>query len=134
MVSVRRSGRLQVADELVQEYFESIAGPAPGDTAAREKQQYDMKNIRRRVYDALNVLMAMNIIEKEKKEIRWVGLPTSSIQVDSEPSGRLGNRSESRKSRFRGLVHSLYQSQRTTSALHSPSTAAKPVATSSALG
>ena len=39
-----------------------------------------MKNIRRRVYDALNVLMAMNIIEKEKKEIRWVGLPTSSIQ------------------------------------------------------
>ena len=40
-----------------------------------------MKNIRRRVYDALNVLMAMNIIEKEKKEIRWVGLPTSSIQV-----------------------------------------------------
>ncbi|KAH7673232.1 transcription factor Dp-2, partial [Aphelenchoides avenae] len=43
-----------------------------------EKQQYDMKNIRRRVYDALNVLMAMNIIEKEKKEIRWVGLPTSS--------------------------------------------------------
>lgn len=39
-----------------------------------------MKNIRRRVYDALNVLMAMNIIEKEKKEIRWVGLPTSSLQ------------------------------------------------------
>lgn len=32
-----------------------------------EKQSYDMKNIRRRVYDALNVLMAMNIIEKEKK-------------------------------------------------------------------
>lgn len=23
--------------------------------------------------------MAMNIIEKEKKEIRWVGLPTSSL-------------------------------------------------------
>lgn len=46
----------------------------------QEKQQYDMKNIRRRVYDALNVLMAMNIIEKEKKEIRWVGLPTSSLQ------------------------------------------------------
>lgn len=40
-----------------------------------------MKNIRRRVYDALNVLMAMSIIEKEKKEIRWVGLPTSSAQV-----------------------------------------------------
>ena len=43
-------------------------------------QQYDQKNIRRRVYDALNVLMAMNIISKEKKEIRWIGLPTNSAQ------------------------------------------------------
>ncbi len=34
----------------------------------------------RRVYDALNVLMAMNIISKEKKEIRWLGLPTNSVQ------------------------------------------------------
>lgn len=42
--------------------------------------QYDQKNIRRRVYDALNVLMAMNIISKEKKEIRWLGLPTNSVQ------------------------------------------------------
>ncbi|VBB29452.1 unnamed protein product [Acanthocheilonema viteae] len=66
----------KVADELVSEYFDS-ADVQPMDT---EKQQYDMKNIRRRVYDALNVLMAMNIIEKEKKEIRWVGLPTSSVQ------------------------------------------------------
>ena len=43
-------------------------------------QQYDQKNIRRRVYDALNVLMAMNIISKEKKEIKWLGLPTNSVQ------------------------------------------------------
>lgn len=43
-------------------------------------QQYDQKNIRRRVYDALNVLMAMNIISKEKKEIKWLGLPTNSLQ------------------------------------------------------
>ncbi|KTF91031.1 hypothetical protein cypCar_00021263, partial [Cyprinus carpio] len=43
-------------------------------------QVYDQKNIRRRVYDALNVLMAMNIISKEKKEIRWIGLPTNSAQ------------------------------------------------------
>ena len=41
---------------------------------------YDQKNIRRRVYDALNVLMAMNIISKEKKEIKWIGLPTNSAQ------------------------------------------------------
>ena len=28
----------------------------------------------------MNVLMAMNIISKEKKEIRWLGLPTNSLQ------------------------------------------------------
>ncbi|KAK9799700.1 hypothetical protein WJX73_000115 [Symbiochloris irregularis] len=38
-------------------------------------KQYDEKNIRRRVYDALNVLMAMDIIAKHKKEILWRGLP-----------------------------------------------------------
>ena len=32
-----------------------------------EGEKFDEKNIRRRVYDALNVLMAMNIIAKEKK-------------------------------------------------------------------
>jgi len=43
-------------------------------------QAYDQKNIRRRVYDALNVLMAMEIIYKDKKDIHWVGLPTNSVQ------------------------------------------------------
>jgi len=35
------------------------------------------------VYDALNVLMAMNIISKEKKEIKWIGLPVTSFQESS---------------------------------------------------
>lgn len=43
-------------------------------------RQDDQKNIRRRVYDALNVLMAMDIISKEKKEIHWLGLPTNTAQ------------------------------------------------------
>jgi transcription factor Dp-1 len=43
------------------------------------QQQYDEKNIRRRVYDALNVLMAMEIISKDKKEIQWKGLPRTSV-------------------------------------------------------
>ncbi|CAJ0966114.1 unnamed protein product [Ranitomeya imitator] len=63
----------EVADELVAE-FTSSAGQLPSDSA------YDQKNIRRRVYDALNVLMAMNIISKEKKEIKWIGLPSNSVQ------------------------------------------------------
>jgi hypothetical protein len=42
-------------------------------------QNYDEKNIRRRVYDALNVLMAMDIIIKDKKEIHWRGLPSTTV-------------------------------------------------------
>ncbi|XP_068136568.1 transcription factor Dp-2 isoform X2 [Hyperolius riggenbachi] len=63
----------EVADELVAE-FTTSAGHLTSDSA------YDQKNIRRRVYDALNVLMAMNIISKEKKEIKWIGLPSNSVQ------------------------------------------------------
>ena len=44
----------------------------------------DFKNVQRRVYDALNVLMAMNIISKEKKEIRWIGLPCNKKQECQE--------------------------------------------------
>ncbi|XP_025832672.1 transcription factor Dp-2 [Agrilus planipennis] len=73
---VRKKGTTsynEVADELVGEFTDAM-----NSTIA--DQQYDQKNIRRRVYDALNVLMAMNIISKEKKEIRWLGLPTNSLQ------------------------------------------------------
>ena len=61
----------EVADELVKKVVEE-----------REKEgtKFDEKNIRRRVYDALNVLMAMDIISKDKKEITWKGLPTAESQ------------------------------------------------------
>jgi len=65
----------EVADELVKELSESEKR-TPGSSDI----PIDHKNIRRRVYDALNVLMAMNIISKEKKEIKWIGLPTNSVQ------------------------------------------------------
>merc|ERR1712025_1323940 len=57
----------EVADELVAELTDPRC-QSPSD------QQYDQKNIRRRVYDALNVLMAMNIIRKEKSD-GWVCRP-----------------------------------------------------------
>jgi len=60
----------QVADELVEEYNSNEDSASP----------VDQKNIRRRVYDALNVLMAMGIIAKEKKDIQWIGLPTNAKQ------------------------------------------------------
>ena len=62
----------EVADELVAEFSN------PDDPRFCADQAYDEKNIRRRVYDALNVLMAMDIIAKEKKEIMWRGLPATS--------------------------------------------------------
>jgi hypothetical protein len=55
----------EVADELVQEI-------------GKEVGKCDHKNIRRRVYDALNVLMAIDVIRKDKKEIRWLGLPNET--------------------------------------------------------
>lgn len=61
----------EVADELVAEEVQN---------QTYDSANCDQKNIRRRVYDALNVLMAMNIISKDKKEIRWIGLPSNSFQ------------------------------------------------------
>ncbi|KAK4784393.1 hypothetical protein SAY86_018761 [Trapa natans] len=76
----------EVADELVAEF----AGSS-NSTNYPDQQQYDEKNIRRRVYDALNVLMAMDIISKDKKEIQWKGLPHTSVndieELKTEHSG-----------------------------------------------
>ena len=63
----------EVADDLVKEFAaQNILANEQG------RKTYDEKNIRRRVYDALNVLMAMDIITKQKKEIRWRGLPSNA--------------------------------------------------------
>merc|ERR1711974_103957 len=71
----------EVAEELVAEVSEESG------TANR-------KNIRRRVYDALNVLFALNIISKEKKEIRWLGLPSHAkkevLSLKEEQKDRQG--------------------------------------------
>lgn len=69
----------EVADELVAEFLN-----VENMLVSPDQQQYDEKNIRRRVYDALNVLMAMDIISKEKKEIQWKGLPSTAVD-DIEP-------------------------------------------------
>ncbi|XP_044957418.1 formin-like protein 5 [Hordeum vulgare subsp. vulgare] len=54
----------EVADEIYSE-LKSMAHIGQG---------FDEKNIRRGVYDAFNVLIALRVIAKEKKEIRWMGL------------------------------------------------------------
>ncbi|KAL6645191.1 hypothetical protein ACP70R_016799 [Stipagrostis hirtigluma subsp. patula] len=78
----------EVADELVAEFTDPNNNIEP-DPDNPNAQQYDEKNIRRRVYDALNVLMAMDIISKDKKEIQWKGLPRTSINDVEELKSEL---------------------------------------------
>ncbi|KAL3155012.1 hypothetical protein ABBQ38_011536 [Trebouxia sp. C0009 RCD-2024] len=73
--SKQRTTYNEVADELVSEFGNVEGTGSPGGT------QYDEKNIRRRVYDALNVLIAMEIISRSKKEILWHGLPSGHGNV-----------------------------------------------------
>lgn len=61
----------EVADALVNELTSS-------DSLAEDGGGCDEKNIRRRVYDAINVLMAMDIMTKESKAIIWRGFPNMS--------------------------------------------------------
>lgn len=71
---VELSGRTtynQVADELVSEML-------PNGEYTESQRNDEAKNIRRRVYDAINVLMATDIIQKEKKDIIWKGYPETS--------------------------------------------------------
>nr|KYP68014.1 Transcription factor Dp-1 [Cajanus cajan] len=83
----------EVADELVAEFSD----PSNTDLTP-DQQQYDEKNIRRRVYDALNVLMAMDIISKDKKEIQWKGLPRTSVNdIEELKTERLGLRNRIEK-------------------------------------
>jgi transcription factor Dp-1 len=69
-----------VADALVLEVLGEAESKAAGFTSplqtgdGTEPQSWE-KNIRRRVYDALNVLCVMDVIEKQQKNIVWKGLP-----------------------------------------------------------
>jgi len=55
-----------LVEELQQEYQAGVLDVPPEE-----------KNVRRRVYDALNVLDAIGVVHKESsKSIRWVGWPT----------------------------------------------------------
>ena len=66
----------EVANELVEELRV---------TAEETNADFDEKNVRRRVYDALNVLMALEIIRKKKKEIFWNGYPEGYVKPGESP-------------------------------------------------
>jgi len=68
----------------------SAGSESKSKSAANKSGAYQEKNIRRRVYDALNVLMALGTIEKCKKQIRWraPSLPTRDGTSDSAADGQ----------------------------------------------
>ncbi|KAF9976662.1 hypothetical protein BGZ73_008059 [Actinomortierella ambigua] len=73
---------IKLVNELAGQGGDSEDAPP---TAAQEGN--GQENIRRRVYDALNVLEAMGIIkmdknEMEKKEIQWIGIAESMVVHD----------------------------------------------------
>lgn len=99
----------EVADELVTEFSSdpSIARQPFEGSMLGESEPFDQKNIRRRVYDALNVLMAINVISKEKKDIRWIGLPTNAAQecIDLEDEKKkLNEMIEEKRKQIRALI------------------------------
>jgi len=114
----------EVADELVAEFSHP-------DYAA--EQQFDEKNIRRRVYDALNVLMAMNIISKEKKDITWRGLPANP-EVDLEALSAEKLRIQLRLDKKEKHLADLVEQHSAFNALLSRNTAARLAGTCAELG
>lgn len=74
-MKVKDKGRTtysEVADEIIADFR------ATEVNSSVSMNESDEKNIRRRVYDVLNVLMALDIVTKDRKEIQWKGLPTSA--------------------------------------------------------
>ncbi|KAF9360606.1 Transcription factor Dp-2 [Mortierella sp. AD094] len=64
--------------ELVHE----LCGGTAGENASDVPETSAQENIRRRVYDALNVLEATGIISFDNKDIRWVGIDESPVIRD----------------------------------------------------
>ncbi|KAF9320394.1 Transcription factor Dp-2 [Podila minutissima] len=81
-------------NELVHE----LSGGQPGEHVEDVGQEPSgQENIRRRVYDALNVLEALGIISMDKKEIQWIGVENSKVL--NETTKRAGIASQSQNHR-----------------------------------
>ena len=68
-----------VADACVADAWneDPDAPPLAATGDGKEPSSWE-KNIRRRVYDALNVLCVMDVIDKQGKSIHWKGLPNQA--------------------------------------------------------
>lgn len=100
----------EVADEIFGEL-----------TVMLDSQELDEKNIRRRVYDAFNVLIALHVFAKDKKEIKWMGLSNfryEKIKMLEEAHKELTTRVKNKKKllqeiekQFDDLQHIKFRNQ-----------------------
>ncbi|KAG2590780.1 hypothetical protein PVAP13_5NG413600 [Panicum virgatum] len=68
-----KAGAQRIAGWGLREYSKIVSKKV--ETKGRTTyNEFDEKNIKRRVNDAFNVLIALRVIAKDKKEIKWVGL------------------------------------------------------------
>ncbi|VVA22617.1 PREDICTED: mRNAion factor [Prunus dulcis] len=66
--------------ELADYIMSELAGN--DSETATSLSEFNDKNIPRRVYDALNVLEALDIITRVKKEIKWNGIPDRKMDLE----------------------------------------------------
>lgn len=76
----------EIADDLLQMIRKEEEQEGSG-------KMCDDKNIRRRLYDSLNVLEAVNVLVKDSKDITWKGMPDS----EHEQARRLKSEGDSRR-------------------------------------
>ena len=94
--SLGSTSYLEVADKCVMEFL------------GTDTDEAEAKNIRRRVYDALNVLEALEIISKEKKQVQWHGFPQASSATEAhfliQQREEQARRVESKEAKLRMLI------------------------------
>uniref|UniRef100_A0A7S0DAH8 E2F/DP family winged-helix DNA-binding domain-containing protein n=1 Tax=Amorphochlora amoebiformis TaxID=1561963 RepID=A0A7S0DAH8_9EUKA len=63
-------------ENIIQKLYESFVSDTEGGPEQSEK------SIRRRIYDTLNVLMALGMVSKERQQIKWIGRTDSVSASD----------------------------------------------------
>ncbi|KAI9473621.1 MAG: transcription factor DP1 [Benjaminiella poitrasii] len=101
----------QVSDKVAQKGITTYNEVAD-ELAAEIQHVVDQKNVRRRVYDALNVLMAMDIIAKDRKQIKWLGIPDTTTPASSSNNSSVELEIKSEEARQTALLASVQKSSK----------------------
>lgn len=85
-IAIRFVLHVQMAEEMLRDMdADGAVGHGTSSTGSKVQNPLDERNVRRRVYDALNVMMAVGVIEKDTaaRKILWKGFaPKARDQTD----------------------------------------------------